>query len=282
MKNLTGQQRTKKILDIVFQACCILLGIVLMAPVLYCLIISFMQESEIVSKDLNLWPEKFYLGNYLAVITQTKISRFMLNSFIVAFVSSLARILTVSLAAYAFSFFHFKGKNLLFLLVLGTMIVPAEMLMVQNYFTTAELGLINTYTGMMIIYLVSGANIFLIRQHFMNYSKDVRDASMVDGCGNWRFFWKILLPMSGPVIATVFISSFVNVWTTYLWPLLVTNVEEIRTVQVIITMLNSSELTSAYGQVMAASVLILIPSIAVFVLFQRKITEGMMAGAVKG
>ena len=282
MKNLTGQQRTKQILEIVFQAFCILLGIALMAPVLYCVIISFMHESEIVSTDLHLWPDEFYLGNYIAVITQTKIFRFMLNSFIVAFISSLARIFTASLAAYAFSFFNFRGKNLLFLLVLGTMIVPAEMLMVQNYFTTAELGLINTYIGMMIIYLVSGANIFLIRQHFMNYSKDVRDASLVDGCGNWRFFWKILLPMSGPVIATVFISSFVNVWTTYLWPLLVTNVEEMRTVQVIITMLNSSELTSAYGQVMAASVLILIPSIAVFVLFQRKITEGMMAGAVKG
>lgn len=280
--NHLKEQRTKKAQEAAFQAFCVLLGIVLMTPVLYCLAISFMRESEIVSTELNLWPKKFYLGNYIAVITQTKIFHYMLNSFIVAFISSLARILTASLAAYAFSFFNFRGKNLLFLMVLGTMIVPAEMLMVQNYFTTAELGLINTYTGMMIIYLVSGANIFLIRQHFMNYSKEVRDASLVDGCGNWRFFWRILLPMSGPVIATVFISSFVNVWTTYLWPLLVTNVEDMRTVQVIITMLNSSELTSAYGQVMAASVLILIPSITVFILFQRKITEGMMAGAVKG
>ena len=213
MTNLRSQ-RARRTLDILFQTFCVLLGIALMAPVLYCLIISFMQESEIISTELNLWPEKFYLGNYIAVISQTKIFRFMLNSFVVAFVSSLARILTASLAAYAFSFFSFRGKNLLFLMVLGTMIVPAEMLMVQNYFTTAELGLINTYMGMMIIYLVSGANIFLIRQHFMNYSKEVRDAAMVDGCGNWRFFWRILLPMSGPVIATVFISSFVNVWTT--------------------------------------------------------------------
>jgi sn-glycerol 3-phosphate transport system permease protein len=176
---------------------------------------------------------------------------------------------------------EFRGKNLLFWLVLGSMIVPAEMLMVQNYFTTAELGLINTYMGMMIIYLVSGANIFLIRQHFMNYSKAVREASLMDGCGNWRFFWKILMPMSGPVLATVFISAFVNSWTTYLWPLMVTNVNEMRTVQVIITMLNASELNSVYGQVMAAAIMILIPSVVIFALFQRKITAGMMAGAVK-
>ena len=279
---MEAKQRQTRLLSIAFQAFCILLGLVLMAPVIYCVLCSFMQESEIVSTDLHLWPDGFYLGNYIAVITQTKIFRFMLNSFIVAFVSSLARVVTSCLAAYSFTFFNFRGKNILFLLVLGTMIVPAEMLMVQNYFTTAELGLINTYPGMMIIYLVSGANIFLIRQNFMNYPKDVRDAALVDGCGSLRFFWRILLPMSGPVLATVFISSFVNVWTTYLWPLMVTNKEEMRTVQVVITMLNSSELNSLYGQVMAAAVVILIPSIAVFVLFQRRITAGLMAGAVKG
>jgi sn-glycerol 3-phosphate transport system permease protein len=263
------------------QVFCIVLGLCLMAPVIYCLIISFMQESEIVTTELHLWPNEFYLGNYIAIITKTKIFRYMLNSFIVAFFSSIARVLTSSLAAYAFSFMEFRGKNLLFWLVLGSMIVPAEMLMVQNYFTTAELGLINTYLGMMIIYLVSGANIFLIRQHFMNYSKAVREASLMDGCGNWRFFWKILMPMSGPVLATVFISAFVNSWTTYLWPLMVTNVNEMRTVQVIITMLNASELNSVYGQVMAAAIMILIPSVVIFALFQRKITAGMMAGAVK-
>lgn len=265
----------------IFQAFCILLGLCLMSPLIYCLIVSFMHEPEILTPELHLWPNELYLGNYIHVITKTKIFRFMINSFIVAFGSSIARVLTGCLAAYAFSFMEFRGKKLLFWLVLGSMIVPAEMLMVQNYFTTANLGLVNTYLGMMIIYMVSGANIFMIRQHFLNYSKAVREASLVDGCGNWRFFWRILMPMSMPVIATVFISSFVNSWTTYLWPLLVTNIEEMRTVQVIITMLNTNVMQSAYGQIMAASILILIPSTVVFVLFQRKITAGMTAGAVK-
>ena len=265
-----------------FQVFCIALGILMMIPLIYCIICSFMHEPEIVTADLHLWPNELYLGNYITVITKTKIFRYMINSFIVAFVSSTGRILTSSLAAYAFSFLKFRGSKLLFWLVLGTMIVPAEMLMVQNYFTTAELGLVNTYFGMVIIYLVSGANIFLMRQNFLNYSKEVREASLVDGCGNWRFFWRILLPMSKSVIATVFITSFVGSWNTYLWPLLVTNIEDMRTVQVIITMLNVYELNSVYGQVMAASVLLLIPSIAIFVIFQRNITAGLMAGAVKG
>jgi sn-glycerol 3-phosphate transport system permease protein len=186
------------------------------------------------------------------------------------------------MAAYAFTFFEFRGKKFLFALVVGSMIIPAEMLMVQNYFTTAQLKLINTYLGMSIIFMVSSANIFLIRQQFKSFALAVREAALVDGCGNWRFFCRILIPMSRPVLATVFISSFVTTWNTYLWPLIVTNVNEMRTVQVIITMLNSSEINTAYGQVMAAAVLILIPSLVVFTLFQRRITEGMTAGAVKG
>ena len=273
--------KTKQIKSIVYQAFCILIGCILMLPVIYCVLISFMQETEIVSRDLHLLPSKFSLSNYIAVIKSTKIMRFMFNSLVVALVSSVSRVVTASLAAYSFAFFEYKGKNLLFGLVVGTMIIPAEMLMVQNYFTTADLGLINTYMGMTIIYMVSAANIFLIRQQFLTTSKSIREAAMVDGCGNWRFFYSILLPMSAPVLSTVLISSFVTSWNAYLWPLLVTNVNEMRTVQVIITMLNVSEINTSYGQVMAAAVLILIPSLLIFALCQRKIAGGMMAGAVK-
>lgn len=273
--------RKSNVQSALFQIACVSIGVLLLFPVIYCVIASFMTESEIVSTDLNLWPKALSFTNYIEVIHTTNIFHFMGNSFIVALVSSLMRILTSSLASYAFTFFEFKGKKILFSLVVATMIIPAEMLMVQNYFTTAELGLINTYPGMMIIYMVSASNIFLMRQNFMGYSMAVREAAKVDGCGNFKFFCRILMPMSTPVIATVFISSFVTSWNTYLWPLLVTNKESMRTVQIVITMLNKSEINSAYGQVMAASVLILIPSIIVFVLFQRQIVSGMTAGAVK-
>ena len=270
--------------SITHQVICLVVGIILVFPVIYAVSISFMKPDEILTKELRLLPSTFgYLENYVVVFTQTKVFRFMLNSFIVAFVSSIARIVTASLAAFSFAFFEFRGKNILFCLVIGSMIIPADVLVLQNYFTTAELGLINTYPGMMIIFLVSAMNIFVMRQNFMSYSKSLREAAMVDGCSNFKFYTKILMPSNMPAVTTVFISSFVGVWNTYLWPLLVTNVNEMRTAQVAVTMLNINE-GSSYGPgvVMAAAVVILIPSILVFLIFQRRIVGGIMVGAVKG
>ncbi|MGL4798593.1 MAG: carbohydrate ABC transporter permease [Cellulosilyticaceae bacterium] len=270
----------KKIKSVLYQCFCILIGLILISPVIYALLVSFMQSTEILTTELNLVPKELYLGNYITAITQTDMFRFMINSFIVAFVSSVVRIITSSLAAYGFAFFEFRGKSVLFFFVVASMIIPADVLVIQNYFTVAELGLINTYMGMMIIFFVSAMNIFIMRQNFLSYSKSLKEASMVDGCGNFRFFIQILLPSSSPVLFTVFISSFVGTWNTYLWPLIVTNVNEMRTAQVAITMLNVAD-ASAYGVVMAASIIILIPSILVFLFFQRKIVGGMMDGAVK-
>jgi sn-glycerol 3-phosphate transport system permease protein len=242
-----------------------------------------MRPDEVLTKEIHFFPNTFYPGNYVIALEQTKIFRFMFNSFIVAFISSVVRIVTASMAAFSFAFFDYKGKKILFYLVVGSMIIPADVLVVQNYFTTAQLRLINTYVGMMVVFFVSAMNIFVMRQHFMTYSRTLRDAALVDGCGNFTFYSRILLPSSTPVIATVFISSFVGTWNTYLWPLLVTNVNDMRTAQVAITMLNINEGSSyGYGTIMAAAVMILIPSIFVFFLFQKNIVGGMMTGAVKG
>lgn len=279
--NTTQKIKAVKVLkSVLFQGFCIAIGLILMTPIIYALLVSFMQSSEILTTEFNLIPDKLYLGNYITAVTQTKMFRFMINSFIVAFVSSIVRIITSSLAAFGFAFFEFKGKGILFFFVIASMIIPTDVLVVQNYFTVAELGLINTYMGMMIVFFVSAMNIFIMRQNFLSYSKSLKEAAMVDGCSNFRFFLQILLPSSSPILFTVFISSFVGTWNTYLWPLIVTNVNEMRTAQVAITMLNVSD-ASAYGVVMAASIIILIPSILIFLLFQKKIVGGMMEGSVK-
>lgn len=273
--------KKKAVKSAIYQICCMLLGLVVISPVIYCVLISFMEPAEILTKDLHLVPNYLYLVNYIKAVTRTDIFRFMFNSLVVALVSSIVRMVTASFAAYSFAFFEYPGKKLLFYLTIGTMIIPADVLMVQNYFTVAKMGLINTYTGMMVIFFVSAMNIFVIRQYFMSYSTSLKEAAHMDGCGNFRFFVSILIPTTTPALTTVFISSFVGTWNTYLWPLIVTNVNEMRTAQVAITMLNS-EASSDYGVVMAASTIILLPSILVFVLFQRKIVGGMMSGSVKG
>ncbi len=279
-KTMIHWKRAKK--SSLYQLFCLALGLLLMTPLIYAVCISFMRPDEVLTKQFHFLPNSFYLGNYVIALEQTKIFRFMFNSFIVAFVSSVVRIVTASMAAFSFAFFDYKGKKILFYLVVGSMIIPADVLVVQNYFTTAQLRLINTYVGMMVVFFVSAMNIFVMRQHFLTYSKSLREAALVDGCGNFTFYARILLPSSTPVIATVFISSFVGTWNTYLWPLLVTNINDMRTAQVAITMLNINEGSSyGYGTIMAAAVMILIPSILVFLLFQKRIVGGMMTGAVK-
>lgn len=273
--------KKKALKSALYQGFCLLLGLVVISPVIYCVLISFMEPSEILTKELHLMPDYLYLVNYIKAITKTNIFRFMFNSLVVAFCSSVVRMITSSCAAYSFAFFNYPGKKLLFYLTIGTMIIPTDVLLVQNYFTVAKMNLINTYTGMMVIFFVSAMNIFVIRQYFLSYSTSLKEAAHMDGCGNFRFFVKILVPTTTPALATVFISSFVGTWNTYLWPLIVTNVNEMRTAQVAITMLNS-EASSDYGVVMAAATTILLPSILVFLLFQRKIVGGLMSGAVKG
>lgn len=273
--------RKKAVREILHQVFCLILGLAVISPVIHCVLVSFMEPAEILTKELHIMPNYIYLVNYMKAITKTDIFRFMFNSLIVAFVSSIVRMVTSSCAAYSFAFFQYPGKKLLFYLTIGTMIIPADVLTVQNYFTVAKMNLINTYTGMMVIFFVSAMNIFVIRQYFLSYSTSLKEAAHMDGCGNFRFFVEILIPTTTPALATVFISSFVGTWNTYLWPLIVTNVNEMRTAQVAVTMLNS-EASSDYGVVMAASTIILLPSILVFILFQRKIVGGLMSGAVKG
>ena len=191
------------------------------------------------------------------------------------------RMMIASMAAYAFAFFEFKGKNLLFYLVLGTMLIPGDATIVTNYMTVSGMGLVNSYLGIMILYFVSAANIFLMRQNFKTIPKELKEAADIDGCGAFGFYWRILLPIAKPVMATVFISSFVSTWNMYLWPMIITTRNEMRTVQVGITMLNFSE-EAAYGATMAGAVIVLIPSLIIFILSQKQIVKGMTAGAVKG
>lgn len=207
--------------------------------------------------------------------------RFMWNSLILATVSSIVRVIVSAMAAFAFAFLEFPCKNLIFMLMLATIMIPADVVLVANYRTVSSMGWVNTYFGMMVVFFVSAMNIFQLRQSFKTFATSLKEAAHIDGCSNFNFFIRILLPTNFSTILTVFITAFIGTWNTYLWPLLVTNKTEMRTVQVGITMLNFSEGT-VYGPIMAASMIVLLPSLVLFLTFQKKIVTGMMAGGVKG
>ena len=266
---------------VLFQIFAVVLGLFIISPIIYALFISVMPADQILSNPPKIIPRTVILDNYKKAIESTRLGRYMWNSLIIAGISSVVRLITASMAAFAFSFFEFKGKGFLFTLTMGTVMIPGDVVLVTNYQTVAKLGLVNTYLGMMIIFMVSALNIFVMRQNFLSFSKEIKEASEVDGCSNLRFFATILLPLNRPVLTTVFISAFIGTWNTYLWPMLVTNDDAMRTVQVGVTMLNFPDGT-VYGPIMAASILVLLPVMVMFIIFRRQIVGGLMGGAIKG
>jgi sn-glycerol 3-phosphate transport system permease protein len=281
MERVSTSKTKKDLGKAAFQAAAILLGLLVLFPVIYCFFVSFMMPNQVQSIPPTIFPKEWTLDNYWNVMETTTIGRFMLNSLILAGASSVIRLITASFAAFAFAFYEFKGRNLLFMLCLGTVMIPSDVVLVTNYQTISQLGLVNTYIGMMSVFCVSAMNIFMMRQNFLTFSKTLQEAAYVDGCSNIRFFFKILLPTSTPVLTTVFISSFISTWNTYLWPMLVTNNPLMRTVQVGVTMLNNED-GNVYGPIMAASMMVLVPTAMIFLIFRKKIVSGMMGGAIKG
>lgn len=281
MDQLTTMHYRKRAKSAAFQTGAILLGLIILIPIIYCVFVSFMKPAQIQSIPPSFFPQEWTLENYVTALDTVPMGQFMWNSLVMATVSSLIRITTASLAAFAFSFFNFRGRDALFMVCLATIMIPGDVLLVSNYQTIANLSLINTFTGMISVFCIDAMNIFIIRQNFLSFSKSLQEAARVDGCGNLRFFLQILLPTSLPIMTTVFISSFITIWNTYMWPMLVTNRPEMRTVQVGITMLNYED-GNVYGPIMAASTMILAPTIIMFLVFRRQIIRGIMGGSVKG
>jgi sn-glycerol 3-phosphate transport system permease protein len=195
---------------------------------------------------------------------------------------TLIRLVFSVCAAYGLTHYDFKGKNFLFFLVLGTMMLPGDTLLITNYITVSKMGLLNTYLGMIIVSFVSASQMFMLRQKFLSIPKDLRHAAMLDGCGDLRYIATVLLPICKPILTTLFVQSFIAMWNAYLWPLIVTaSSPEMRTIMVGITKLNSWEDTN-YELVLAGVTISLIPSFILFMIMRRNMTKGGTDGALVG
>jgi sn-glycerol 3-phosphate transport system permease protein len=205
--------------------------------------------------------------------------RFMLNSFIVSGMGTLLKMVFAILAAYAFSYFEFRGKTFLFGFILAAMMLPADTLVVANYLTVTRLNLLDNYFGMCVTSLAGATQMFMLRQNFKAIPRSFRDAALIDGCGDLRCLVSVVTPLSSPVILTLMVQSFVTFWNAYLWPLLVTNRIEMRTVQVGIAML-TNPLDTNYTVVLAAVSLLLVPSLVIFGFLRAAVVRGMESGTL--
>lgn len=272
---------SKGIKDAILYALNILLGLIVISPLIYALLISFMPQNQIFTFPPKLIPKSFYIGNYVNALKTAPIVRFILNSFIVASVVTIGQIIISSSAAFAFSFLNFKGKKVLFIAVLATMMIPDETIMISNYLTVGSLKWLDSYKALIIPYLSSAMGIFMMRQYYLTLPKELYEASKIDGCNNFKFLTKILFPISKPAIGSLGVYIFLVTWNQYMWPLLVTSKPTSRTVQIGISMLQFSE-NQSYGLIMAGIIMVLLPSILIFIIGQKQLIEGMTAGAVKG
>ena len=273
--------RKKRIRKTVLVAVNIIFALFMLFPLLYSVSVSIMPGDELFTMDLNIIPSHPTVENYIRAFTQVPLVRFILNSFLVAGCITIGQIITCSLAAFAFSFLEFKGKNFLFMLVMATMMVPGEAVIISNYLTVSSMGILDTYLVLILPSLTSAMGIFLFRQFYMTFPISLYESAKLDGCGNLRFIVKILIPLAKSAIGAMAVYTFINAWNMYMWPLLVTGSEEMRTVQIGISMLNSVDAQSI-TLMMAGVVAIIIPSMVIFIVGQKQLISGMFSGAVKG
>ena len=257
----------------------IIFAILVLLPLLYAVSIALMPPNELFTTDLNLFPKHPTLQNFKEAFTTVPLLRFILNSFIMAGCITIGQIISCSLAAFAFSFLEFKGKGILFAIVMATMMVPGEATIISNYLTVGSWGILDTYAVLIIPYLTSAMGIFLFRQFYMTFPMSLYESAKLDGCSNLKFIIKILIPLTKSAIGAMAVYTFINAWNMYMWPLLVTGSNNMRTVQ--IGMLDSVD-SQSITLMIAGVVMIIIPSISIFIIGQKQLIRGMFSGAVKG
>ncbi len=257
------------------------LGLIVIFPIYWAFIASFFSSAEFSSWPPRLFPSSFSFTHYVRALTQSPLLKFMFNSLLVSGLGTIVRMIIAISAAFSVAFFSFRGKRILFFLLLGTMMLPPDALFIENYLTVSRLGLVDSYLGIMSVYLLGPVQVFMLRQSFKSIPKTYHEIATMDGCGDFRFLFSVVLPLSRSVVLTLSLHSFFTIWNTYLWPLLVTNDPNMRTAQVGITMLGYAD-SLDYGPVFAAISLMVLPSVPIFVLMRNRIAEGIKAGMAVG
>ena len=255
-------------------------AIIMIFPFLWGFSTSFKEMREVLSNPYNLIPRRFTFINYQNVFTSIPIGRFFLNSVIVSLSITLSQLFTCSLSAYAFSRLRFPFRDGLFYILLATMMIPQHVIMVPVYIILNFFRLIDTYAAMILPFVSSAFGTFLLRQFFMTVPKELEEAAFLDGCGHLGFLFRIMIPLSRPILATLAIFTFMWSWNNYLWPLIVTNRIEIRTLQYGLAMFKE-EGGINWGQLMAGTTIATVPILIIFLIAQKQFIEGITLTGLK-
>lgn len=262
-------------------------GIVLAAlsvavPLYFVVITSLKLRPEIYSNPISWLPQDWAPQNYSYVWETLDFSNYLMNSVIITVSLVIIEVTLGVLSAYAFAFIRFPGSNFLFLLVIGTLMVPNEITIISNYALVAQLGWRDTFTGIIVPLAGVAFGAFLMRNHFRSLPAEIIEAATMDGAGFLRTLFRVVLPMSWPTLMAFVLITAVTEWNQYLWPFLISDTGRVAPLQIGLTMLQDAEGLTNWGPVMAGTVLATLPMIALFLVLQRSMIKGLTAGAVKG
>jgi sn-glycerol 3-phosphate transport system permease protein len=251
-------------------------------PLFWLLSAAFKENSEIYVFPSTWIPQDPTYQNFSRAWNAAPFGRYYVNTIIVTVLGTLGKLIMGSLTAYALVALRFPAKNLIFMLILGALMIPQQVTVVPNYLLMADWGWVNTLQALVVPHIPTALGVFLLRQAFLGVPREVIDAARIDGAGHLRMLTNVLLPLSLPVLVTFALIATQDVWNEFLWPLVVTNTADMRTLPIGIFWLLDQEGNTQWGVVMAGTLFVMLPLIAVFLWAQRHIVEGIAAGAIKG
>lgn len=262
--------------------CLITIAISMLYPFFAMINLSFVPNGEIFNQGEKLLFSPLTIENYSNIFEKIPLWKYFINSLFVALVTTIGQVIISAFAGYAFARLQFKYRNALFLIFLITMLVPPQVNIIPLFFLMRQFHWINTYQALILPGLFGGFGIFMMRQYFLGLPKDLEESAKIDGCNIFSTFNKIILPLAIPAIATLSIFTFVTTWNSFIWPLIVTNTESMRTLPVGLAIFKGSfrELT-LWGDLLACSVICTIPVAAVFLIGKKYFINDILQGGVK-
>ena len=284
MQKLTAGQRVVKAFSLIGTYLFLsVMALIVLFPFYWMIISSLKTLDEYRMSTPTFWPRVIMLANYLDAFTTANLGRLFLNTMYVGLVSTILSLIITILTAFAFARLQFKGKETLFALLLATMMIPGELFTITNYSTVTTLGWINTYTVLIVPFLVSVFYIYLLRQNFLQIPNELYLAAKVDGTSDWKYLWKVMVPLALPTLISITILKMMGAWNSYIWPRLVANDEAHR----MITNGLRNAFTETTGDVnypvqMAAVALVSAPLFLVFVFLRKYIMSGVSRSGIKG
>jgi len=256
-------------------------GLLTLFPLLWMIAASFMSRGEATTYPPHVVPHAPTLDQYRELFVRLRIGRAFFSSTVIAVLTTLFSLLFNSMAGYAFAKLRFGGRERMFGLLLAALVIPAQVGMLPLFLLMKSLGLVNTYWGVIIPSLASVFGIFLTRQFMLSIPQDLLEAARIDGAGEWRIYWSVVMPLARPILATLAIFTFMTTWNDFMWPLIVLSDESRYTLPV-----SLANLVGEHAQdvelMMAGSVVTVLPVLTLFLFLQRYYIAGLMAGSVKG